>query len=91
MWSDINEHFEHQQCMKDAFGSAPLVISSTTGTVTSSTDTASNVTVATITPTSFLTINSKTERVLTHEESMFFNMIIISPCSPGSDELEICI
>ena len=93
-WGDIKKHFErpkHQQCMKDVFGSAQLVISSATSTTTSSTDTASNLAVATTTPTSFLTIHSKTERALTQEESMFFNMIIFLLYLPGSNELEIYI
>ena len=77
--------------MKDVFGSAQLVITSTTSTTTSSTDTASNLAVAKTTPTSYLTINSKTERALTQEESMFFNMINFLPYLPGSNELEIYI
>ena len=77
--------------MKDVFGSAQLLISSIISTTTSSTDTASNITVATKTPTSFLTIKSRIEQALTHEEIMFFNIIILSPCSPGSNELEIYI
>ncbi|CAF1285765.1 unnamed protein product [Rotaria magnacalcarata] len=72
-WGDIKKHFErpkHQQCMKDVFESAQLIISSTTSTAASSIDISSNAEVATTMPTSFLRTNSKAERVLTHEEKV---------------------
>ena len=77
--------------MKDVFELAQLVISPTISTTTSSTDAANNIAVATTTPTPFLTIKGKTERRLTYEERMFFNMIIFLVYSPKSNELEIYI
>ena len=93
-WGDIKKHFErpkHQQCMKDVFGSAQLVVSSNSSTATSSTDITRDSTVAAAGSTSFLTINSKHERALTHEESKFRNMIFYVRYSLQSNDFVIFI